>query len=105
MNALHKEKFFRHGSLKPIEQTALNKICGNVDQVMIYGFNHCLYLEFAEACERIFKKVFKYNGEEEERKTVEGDLIERISYSREIHQMTRECKMGLVNLIFENYKR
>lgn len=77
---------------KSIEEISKN------NQLMIYGFQHCKYLEVAAILKKHSFSILTFDS----RDTLEGSLA-RIPYT--IVSPSSLCKAQLVNLVFENYKR
>ncbi len=118
----------------PVEEpafdiSALDTICKGADQVMVYGWKHCLYHLVGQAiCTMTvhpdfpIKKVFSYrigNPSNPNAKTLSGRKLNTLYFtgsdsslkskrpSPALSQKTiaRECKTALTNLVLENYKR
>lgn len=104
----YRARFYAKNSpytLKPMEEFSVKKNLDDVEQIVIYGWEHCLYSFVNAALSKIFKKVFDYRVTDKNRITLEGHHVEAIAYSPSISPLKRKCKMGLVNVVFENYKR
>jgi hypothetical protein len=101
---------------------SVTNICKNSDQVMVYGYGHCKYVEVAAALKSShspIKKVFDVNigkntSDLGARITADSHtLIDQVDitpimgleYPGVHKQCARECKAALTNLVFENYKR
>lgn len=80
---------------------------------MVYGFGNCLYLKITALLPTFtqIKKVFdwrigqEYIVDEELLVTCEGNELPRVSVDYEQRAISRACKAGLTNLVFENYRR
>lgn len=93
------------------------EIVGDSEQVMVYGWGFCKYLEVSKSLtsdkSSPIKKVFgcaigTQNCDKNEITTLEGRIIEQVSIdsaNKDEKNTARLCKAGLTNLIFENYKR
>jgi hypothetical protein len=85
----------------------------NADQVMVYGWASCLYIEVGNTLGKDpkspVKKVFdcalgECSASEEEKTTLEGRTMEQICASS-TDSIGRVCKAGIAALMLENYKR
>lgn len=94
-------------------ESAAKKIC-NSDQIMVYGYQHCNYLDiidqFDDSTTSPYKKVFGYEcgDASSEHETLEGSKITKISYdstTKDLEKTARWSKSGIVNIVFENFKR
>lgn len=93
----------------------------NSCQALIYGWDHCKYIQLREALQKSdspIKKVFNeslgnnffYSNSQQE--TLEGRRIEHvetnpkpIDRAKSNHAAMRRCKGAITNLVVENYKR
>jgi hypothetical protein len=82
-NSSYKEKFYINSDeqLKPFDALSVKKICGDAKQVMVYGWEHCLYAHVENGLSNsdLFNKVFDYRVGKKKRITLEGNVIKRIS--------------------------
>ena len=108
---------------EPVEPFTLDplsakKIVGDAKEIMLYGFAYAHYIDVARALSDTVptvKKVFDYTmGNSNERLISEetGRSIAKLRYKSmasghdaAVKRLARICKSGLVNLVFENYKR
>jgi hypothetical protein len=90
--------------------TSVKKICGSSDQAVIYGYADCKYIELGRLLSgkgSPLAKVFDYNVGASSRKvlTKEGRVIQPLQPGLGEFDVKRQCKAGLTNIVFENYKR
>jgi hypothetical protein len=93
---------------------SVKAICGNSDQVMVYGYGTCLYKEIAKILRKALspvKKVFdwrigqEYIVDDSMLMTTEKTEMQRLDVDFDHSATSRACKAALTNLVFENYKR
>jgi hypothetical protein len=113
-----------------LNYASVSDVCGESNQVMVYGFGHCKYLhlinELAKGKGQI-KKVFECSigndstlpGLKLDKKyltTLEGREIQQLKCEEPWYDFddekiqnekfcTRSCKTGTIDLVLENYKR
>lgn len=102
-----------------IEKSSYNKIAGNAQEVVVYGFEHCKYKDVARALKNTVWKVGKWDDFDktfDERnvknitlKTDAKDLFQSV-FKSGLTDGTKawfagRCKETLLNLCVENYKR
>jgi hypothetical protein len=91
--------------------SSVSDVC-NTDQVMVYGWKHCLYVEVGMALAKKdspVKKILDCGiglrfASMSQRTTLEGRIIKQICASS-IDSTERVCKAGITSLMLENYKR
>ena len=118
------------GLFVDLDIESFRKVSSNAEQVMVYGFGHCKYLQLIHTLNVLeqspVKRVFEcsignnydlpnYRLPDHVRTTSEGRLITQFKaepldkitddnlYSEKF--CTRVCKTGTINLIFENFLR
>ncbi len=105
-------------SCRDLDSDSVAKILKGGNQIMVYGFNHCQYMEVCAVVESPktklpIKRVFDYylgkfvGVSEENVTTLEGRKMNRLVYEDTSmnYPLARQCKTGIVNLVLENYKR
>lgn len=116
---------------KFLDPDSVIQVCGEADQVMVYGWNHCKYKEVRDAISEMaclehfpIKRIFDYtmgNPFKEACRTLEGrDLNNLVFEGTEVYTtpidvelpidlvakvVPRTCKTAITNLVLENYKR
>lgn len=103
-----------------LDVDSVKAICKGSEQVMVYGWRHCKYLDVIRILREMsskegspVKKVFDWNAGSttligDDPRTLEGRKINLIAYQRssETPQITsRPCKTGMTDLVLENVKR
>lgn len=90
----------------------LRKICGKSNQVMVYGWKFCKYEDIKKLLHKNrndpnspIRKVFDCSLGLSTRQTLEGHYIETFPIQKLFRNLYRHCKLAIINLIFENYKR
>ncbi len=89
----------------------IENICREKSSVMVYGFSHCYYDEiyrlFEEKGVKVYDWNFGANGIYRIQKTRAFLFQKKIKYILNGFESDtkRACKTGLVNIIFENYRR
>lgn len=88
---------------------SVKKIIGESKQVTVYGWSHCHYGAVSDALTRDLK-VFDYRlgNDYESSETLERQKIEKMNVytdSKSEKEFHRKCKIGISNLLLENYKR
>lgn len=96
-----------------INYDSVKTICGKAEQAMIYGWHHCKYTELFAVLQQeqsTLKKVFNWtialtqlHGENLIHETLEGRKIKQFEYNED--SLNGEYKVGITNLIWENYLR
>src|ERR1700722_13129606 len=92
--------------------SSVSDIC-NADQVMVYAWKDCLYVEVAMTLAKKdspIKKVLDSGvglrfASMDKRTTLEGRLIKQICACESEGPIGRICKAGITSLMLENYKR
>lgn len=95
-----------------LDYNSVKKIIPDANQAMVYGWGHCKYQHVTEALRLAgspVQKVFDCSvgskaADVGKKTTVEGKVIEQLEVNSG-KDLSRQCKAGLTNLIFENYLR
>lgn len=109
------EPFF----LNHLDMRSVESITGESNQVMVYGPEECSRGDIESAIKKNFKtgkikKLFDYSMADIESVrafiTLEGREIEKLNYLLDDYNynninLKRECKMAIVDLVLENFKR
>lgn len=86
------------------------RVCNNSSEVMVYGFENCDYLAIQDILRAHKVHVYDYTCGNFLIKSVTaiGTYLHQIKYPRTsdpIKDESRQCKMGITNIVLENYKR
>lgn len=99
------------------DNDSLRRVSGGSKQVMVYGFERCLYKEMeqyintgkAGSVAKSFDWTLGYfRGDADVSKTLDGRNIERLEFTvsaSDRQSIARQCKTAITNLVLENYKR
>lgn len=100
----------------PLNYKSAMDICQS-EQVMVYGWGHCKYLQVAGSLAESnfpdnpspFKKIYDCAFGDTRVRTLEGRRIQEmrvdIPDDDYLKELNRRCKSGVTNLVFENFQR
>src|SRR5437763_1694118 len=107
-----------------LDMDSVKKVCGKSEEVMVYGWKHCGYSQLSTRLEQPdspIKRVFDWSlgsmdtaiKTPDKATTLEGRKIEQVpvpdmkkfASRRKENDCARFCKLGLTNIVLENYKR